>query len=110
MAKKFKVAVILLAVYLAVFAVGFKSGSIYVRMKKKVDVERVEIPRPPAPPPLSDAFYIIERTDFGNYTKVTFERGMKDDVIIDMFLNEKLRPLLKARNLEIYNQEGERVY
>lgn len=108
MAKRIKIAVLLLAIYLVVFVIGFKSGAMYFRMKK-VETERIALPPP------FERFFIIERTgdrDDKGYVNASFREANPDDVIIKMFKNEKMRPLLKSgdREIEIYNSTGERIY
>jgi len=103
MDKKIKIPVLMLVVYLIVFGIGFKSGMIYFRMQKKLQVERIVIPDYPQ-------FYIVERHDHGGYNSVTFTKANKDDPIIEIFMNEKLRPLLKQRDIKIYKPTGEQVY
>jgi hypothetical protein len=103
MDKKTKAAILMLGVYLLVFGVGFKSGTAYLRMQRKVQVERIVVPDYPQ-------FYVVERHDHGSYSSVTFEKANKGDAIIEIFMNEKLRPLLKLRDIKIYKPTGEQVY
>lgn len=103
MDKKTKTAILMLGAYLLVFAVGFKSGAAYLRMQRKVQAERIVIPDYPQ-------FYVVERHNYGSYSNVTFERADKNDAIIEIFMNEKLRPLLKLRDIKIYKSTGEQVY
>lgn len=103
MDKKIKTAILMLVVYLFVFGIGFKSGAAYLRMQRKVQVERILVRDYPE-------FYIVENHNYGSYSSVTFEKANKDSLIIDMFMNEKLRPLLKARDIKIYKPTGEQVY
>ena len=103
MDKKTKAAILMLAVYLLVFGVGFKSGAAYLRMQRKVEVEKIFVPDYPQ-------FYIVEKHDYGTYSNTTFEKGDKNNTIIEIFMNEKLRPLLKLRDLQIYKSTGEKVY
>ena len=109
MGKKIKTVLLLLVVYLLVFWVGFKSGSIYVRMQKKMQVERVEIAVTPSTP-LPQTFYVVERLDYGNYSRETIEEAYSYSPIIKIFMNEKLRLLLKSRDIKIYAETGERIY
>lgn len=103
MDKKIKTAILMLAVYLLVFGVGFKSGAAYLRMQRKVEIERVVVPDYPQ-------FYVVEKHDRGTYSDVTFEKANAGSPIIEIFMNEKLRPLLKLRDIKIYKQTGEQVY
>ncbi len=107
MDKKTKNVVILLCAYLLIFWIGFKSGAAYLRMQNKVQVEMIEIPTPPPPLPM---YYVIEKRDYGSYSNVEFTQALEDNPIIKIFMNEKMRPLLKARNIEIYKADGERIY
>lgn len=103
MDKKIKIAILLLSVYLIVFWIGFKSGTIYLRMQRKVQVERIVMPEYPQ-------FYIVEKHDHGTYSDVTFDKANASDPIVEIFMNEKLRPLLKLRDIKIYKSTGEQVY
>ena len=103
MDKKAKIALLILGAYILIFWVGFKSGTTYARMQKKIQFERIEVPAAPC-------FYVVERQDYGNYSRVTFDAVGDSNAIIKMFMNEKLRPLLKSRDIQIYKETGERVY
>lgn len=103
MDKKTRNVILFLCAYLLIFWIGFKSGAAYLRMQNKVQVEKIEVPVPP--PPLL-AYYIVERVD-GN---VSFTEVWETNPIIKFFMNEKLRPLLKTRNIEIYKMDGEKIY
>jgi len=105
MDKKVKTTVLLLTLYLLVFSIGFKSGGSYVRMKR-FEVERIELPAPPK----VENFYIVEKCDYGTYKSVAFQEVTDSNAIIKMYMNAKLRPLLKRRDIEIYNETGERIY
>lgn len=109
MAKKIKIAVLMLLAYLIVFGIGFKSGAAYLRMQKKIEVEKIEIAIP-YNTPLPDIYYVVEKTNKGGYSEVTFRKVDDHDDLIHMLKNEKLRPLLKLRDLEIYRESGERIY
>lgn len=106
MDKKVKNVILFLCAYLLVFWIGFKSGAIYVRMRHKVQVEKIEVPA--APTPIS--YYIIEKNNYGSYSSVNYIEAGEDHTMIKMLKNEKLRPLLKVRDIEIYKADGERVY
>lgn len=107
MSKKIKIAIVLLGVYLLVFLVGFKSGSAYMRMQKNIQFDRVEVAVAPADP---ETFYVVENIDYGGYSRETIEDAYPTSTIIKVFMNEKLRPLLKSRDIKIYNEAGERIY
>lgn len=108
MDKKIKGVILFLGAYLLVFWIGFKSGTIYLRTQNKVQVERIEIPAPP--PPVSTLFYLVERRNYGSYSAVNVDEISADSVTMKMFKNEKLRPLLKLRDIEIYDVNGEKIY
>ena len=107
MGKKIKIAILMLGIYLLVFGIGFKSGNMYFRMQKRIQLEKIELPTPATPPP---PYYIIEKTNYGSYTVSTFNKATNEEVIILILMNEKLRPLLKLRDLQIYKSTGERIY
>ena len=109
MGKKIKTIFLLLSVYLLVFWVGFKSGSIRARMQKRIQVEKVEVAVTPATP-RPEVFYVFEKHDYGNYRSETIEEAYSNSPIIKVFMNEKLRHLLKDRDMQIYKESGERLY
>ena len=104
MAAKAKSVIILLAVYLLIFWVGFRSGEIYNRIKKGFRLERIVVPVEKR-----DVFYIVEQRDSTvDFTKCDIADGK--NVIMDLYNNEKLRPLLKLKKLQIYDSKGDRIY
>jgi hypothetical protein len=102
MGKKIKAAILLICVYLLVFWVGFKSGSMYLRMQQKAGDPKVAME--------FKQFYLVETNDYGTYSNVSFRKADANTLEIEMFMNEKLRPLLKLRDIKIYKETGERVY
>lgn len=105
MGKKIKIAILLLAVYLLIFWIGFKSGVLYLRMHNKVQLERVEIPGP-----ILAGYIVVEKPKADNYTYDSMRLVDENNVFIKVFMNEKLRPLLKRFDVEIYKETGERIY
>lgn len=112
MRKKIKIAILLIGIYLIVFWIGFKSGGIYLRMHNKIQAEKIEIAMqqeaPPEAPPID--FLLVEKINYDKYSTVNFEELHPVSIIMKIFNNEKLRPLLKLRNIEIYKGDGERIY
>ena len=107
MDKKIKNAILMLGLYLLVFGIGFRSGGAYVRMKNRITVERIAMP---LPPPEIQKYFIVNNHDYGTYRVTDFALINDLDVIIKMFKNEKLRPLLKKLDIEIYSESGEKLY
>lgn len=108
MNKKTQAVILFLGAYLLVFWVGFKSGSIYLRMKNKIEVEKIQLPGNIVPPTI---YCIVEKHNYGNFSTVSFQEASRQDTIMKIFFNEKLRHLLKLRDIKIYNQDtGEQVY
>ena len=103
MDKRLKNLVILLLVYGLVFWLGFRSGEIYNRVKKGMQVEKIRIPT-------ESSYYAVEEKDFGTYRTVDFYELGDTNVIIKFLFNENLKPLLKLRNIKIYDSKGERIY
>lgn len=99
--------VIFIGAYLLVFWVGFNSGSIYSRMHKTMKFEQVELAKAVTPPAV---YYVLENKDYGNYKAVTFNEIYENDILIKMLKNEKLKPLLKERDMSIYDAEGNKIY
>lgn len=107
MGSKIKMAILIFLVYLLVFVVGFKSGTSYLRMQRKIQIEKIEVPAQPPPPPL---YIIFEKRDYGAYAHEEITQVYEHDPIIKVLKNEKMRPLLKSRNMQIYTETGDRVY
>jgi len=110
MHKKARTIITLLLVYVLMFWIGFRSGEIYSRSKKKLEVVIVPRPLPPLPPSLIRTFYVVEKQDYGKYSQVNFSEINEKDITIKFFLDKRLRPLLKMRNLKIYTSKGGRIY
>ena len=98
--------ILLLAVYLLIFWVGFRMGEIHNRMKNRIKVEKIIIPAQSE----IKSYYVIEEASEANSGHVSFREVNGEDVMIKFLYNEKLKPLLKSRNLKIYTSEGDRVY
>ena len=107
MNKKIQSVILFLGAYLLVFWIGFTSGTIYLRMQKKIQIERVEFPGIVP----SQMYYIVETHNYGTFSTVSFQEAPANDTIIQIFTNEKTRPLLKLRDIKIYNKNtGEQLY
>lgn len=108
--------VIVCLVYFLVFWIGLKSGEAYYRMRNKLEADKQRLLSPPAPvlpepvKPGPRVYFTVERFDRGNYTTVNFEEISETSPIIKFLSNEKLKPLLKLRDIQIYAETGERVY
>ena len=101
MAEKIRKMLMAMAVLALVFWAGYKTGEVLARMKT-VPVERIA----PAP----KRFFIVEKHNVGSYSYVTFEETGEENPTIKFFFNEKLRPLLKLRDIEIYTDKGDKIY
>lgn len=113
MFKKTKTIIMLLSVYILIFWVGFKSGEIHHRMSNKRKVEKIAFPVPEQSK--KKLYYIIEKVviekvNHDHYTTLELTEVGANDMVIQFFLNKKLRPLLKLRNLRIYTSRGTRIY
>lgn len=110
MDKKIRRIGLFLAAYVFMFWVGFRSGEIHNRIYKK-DMDKVlsEISPIIAPRPMRN-FYIVERQYYDNYSKTIFEFVNESDTRIRLFLNRRLRSLLKQRKIKIYTLKGVRIY
>ena len=51
-------------------------------------------------------YYVVEKDDKG----VVFSEVNESYSVIRFYLNEKLRPLLKLRDIQIYDSNGNRIY
>lgn len=113
MDKKIKIGLILLGVYILVFGIGYKSGAMYARMARVNLINEIdkinEMDKASSPPPLPE-YFTVTNYNYGSYTATGFECVDDNNVLIKMFKNEKLRPLLKARDMKIYKDTGERIY
>lgn len=111
MQKNVKTIVVLVLVYILVFYVGFKSGISYLRMKGKIKVESIEVPAPLPPAPAPVTYYIIEKMDRGTFSYYEYSEVSGRDIFIKLLHDQKLRHLLKLRDIQIYQQDtGERLY
>lgn len=111
MEKKINIALVLVAVYLVVFFIGFKSGNIFVRMQKRLQMEKIALLTEVSPPP--EPTYFIKRIhNYGTHTVTSFQEVNRHDPIMKIFLNTALRPLLKIDDgeIQIYSSSGERLY
>lgn len=99
-------AVMLLGIYILLFWVGFRSGEIYNRMRNKLKIEKVVIHQLPP----EKLYYIVETYYNKGYKETGFEMATDNDVRIKFFLNKKMRPLLRLRDIKIYTQKGDRIY
>lgn len=101
MGDRVKKITLFLCIYALLFWIGFRSGEIHNRMKNKVVIEKIVYAEKEQPK--LRTFYIVE---VNSIAKVD-----ENHVFIEVFLNEKLRYLLKKRPLlEIYDKDGARVY
>lgn len=105
MSKKTRTVILFLIGYTIALLVGFRSGEVYNRMKNRVMVEKVEMPAEPTR--VVNRYYAVEISR-GN--DASYSEFSENDVLIKIFNNEKLRPLLKLKNIQIYNKDGERLY
>jgi|GEM_PF-1908120 len=95
---------------LLVFWIGFKSGESHFRMIRKLEERQAKLAVPAPTPEKIRQFYIVEKCFYGSYSLVTFNRVNETHEVIEFFLNRKLRPLLKLRNIKIYTSKGCRIY
>jgi hypothetical protein len=103
---KKKTIVYLVAFYLVFLWLGFRAGEMYARMKNKLTVEKITVSEDPH----TQMFYVVEKEKYGDHTNVKFSDVDSNDVLIKFLYNDKLKPLIKLRDVEIYDSEGERVY
>lgn len=101
MAERVRKTLMVLAVLALVFWAGYKTGEVLARMKTVI-VERIA----PAP----KRFFIVEKYSYGSYSHVSFDEVGEDHPVVKFFFNEKLRPLLKLRDIKIYTDKGENIY
>ncbi len=106
MDKRLKKVLLFALAYALLFLVGFKVGEASHRMKNKLQYEKIAITHERLP----KRYYIVETHDQGSYSNVTFAEVGDDDPVVKFLRNDKLKPLLKLRKLEIYDLEGERLY
>ncbi len=108
MSEKIRRVIIFFIVYGLIFLIGFKTGITYLRMKTKIEVEKVLIKDEEVAGP--KVYYIVEKYNYGSHSHVFFYEQNDNDVIMKFFYNEKLKPLLKMRDIKIYTKEGEEIY
>jgi hypothetical protein len=92
-----------LLIYIIIFWLGFKSGEVHNRIKDPAKLSEIMPPRPAI-------FYVVEKIDYGNYSRTQFSLIHPDNIIMHFLKNERLKPLLKLLDLQIYTEEGERIY
>ena len=108
MDKKYSRLALMLGVYVILFLIGFKTGAVHTRMKKRIDVETIKIPQIEN---LQDkAYYIVERIDADCHKDAVFIRTDERHPIIQFFLNEKLKPFLRLKDIEIFDDKGDKIY
>ena len=114
MSEKTKRVMMFLAVYILIFWIGFKSGGIYQASKIRItafNTGKTQAATLDLPDVRENReYYIVEKFNYGTYTVVDFTESGKGHVIMKIFFNEKLRPLLKLRDIEIYTDTGDRLY
>jgi hypothetical protein len=109
---KIRKVILLIGIYFLIFWIGFKSGESHFRMVKKMEEQQAKLAIPvtaPVPEKIRQ-FYIVEKRFYGTHSIITFDRVNENHEVIAFFLNRKLRPLLKLRDIKIYTQEGDRIY
>jgi len=109
MDKVFKKLIVYTVIYAVIFLVGFKSGSIYNRMMKKSEAQKIIIPEEPEEPEPTH-YYIVEKRDYGSYTHVNFTAADENHILIRFLFNENLKPLLRLRDIKIFTEEGKQIY
>lgn len=105
MGNKVRKVVLFLFLYSAVLWIGFKLGESYQRSTTKIDVEKIKIPAKE-----DRVYYLVEEHNSGGNSYFTFDKVNDLNVNICFLNNEKLRPLLKLKNVSIYSEEGQKLY
>jgi hypothetical protein len=95
--------ILFIIAYALVFVVGFRAGEIYNRMKRGYKAEGIVVP-------VQGSYYVVEERDYGTYRYTDIFECGTDHVLIKCLLTEKLKPLLKSKNIQIYDMNGDRVY
>ena len=108
MDKKYSRLALMLGVYIFLFWIGFKTGAVHTRMKNRINVETIKIPQ--IVKPEDKTYYIVERIDAVCHKDAVFTRTDERHPIIRFFLNKKLKPLLKLKDIEIFDDNGDRIY
>ena len=106
MVKRIRMTILFLAIYALLFWIGFRSGEIYNRMKSKIQIEKIIVKEKSH----DKIFYVVEEKDYGAYKSTDFYEIPETHMFIRFFQSEKLRPLLKLRNMKIFDSEGNRIY
>lgn len=102
MDKLIKKILVFLVVAIMVFWAAYKAGVLYksrMRAKFKIEMDQAASAK-------INYFYIIDEDD----SRKTFQYCSEGDPIIQFYMNEKVRPLLKIHRIRIYNPDGEQVY
>ena len=106
---KIRKVLLLLLVYALIFWIGFRIGEINNRVKRGFQV------RDPEAIVVNDSrtqdyYYLVEDMDYGTYKYTNISEVAGNNAIIKFLYNEKLKPLLKKKNLKIYSASGEELY
>jgi len=97
---------ILGSLYVLALWIGFRAGEIYVRSTTKIQVQKILVPEVNA----IEVYYVVEEVDYGTRKDWAFYTLDSNHAMIKCLFNEKLKPLLKLKKMQIYNAKGDRVY
>jgi len=100
MQKSIKKIAVYVSIYLIVFFIGLRSGEIYYRNIANRTPQPIE----------NSSYYLIENYNYGTYKQSVISEIDDSNIIIKLLRDEKLKPLLKKRDIEIYDKNGERLY
>ncbi len=101
MAKEVRRPFLILLACALVFLIGFRSGEIYNRMKKKT--ERIVIVQGD----IKQRFYYLVQ---GKPPRLGLDVVDERDVRMKFFLQRKMRHFLRLNRIKIYSKRGVRIY
>ena len=97
--------IVFLLFYVLTLLVGFRLGETHNRIKNRVKVEKIQIPVKE-----EELYYIVEERNADGESFFTFDKVADTNIHLCFLFNEKLKPLLKLKKIQIYNKKGEQIY
>lgn len=93
-----------LVIYIVLLWVGFKSGTVYARMRNKLAVEKVYVPSVPK----TEIYYIVSLNKMNEV--ISYDEVDENSTVMKIYFNNELRPILKGSNIVIYDWKGNKLY
>lgn len=113
MAKRIRRVALFLVIYAVLFWIGFRTGEMCSMGKERVRVQEIVeyiMNEKKTKDELRGkvSYYVVYEDEKGVISD--FSEVPENNIFIKLFFNEKLKHLLKARKIQIYNSNGDRLY